>query len=303
MGPEPISFGASKSEKGEGGRPTLCPFLSSGPVGEYQRYGARKTELPIFKTVFTDLLCGLQLYSKFSHRKLGESRSLHGDLLFFLLRPWFSPWLLLGFGSPFFALLQEKNRTLCRPPPPPPPHERSKGEFLGQNPSFPPSFLLPTSASKKRISGKRKAGEQKRAACVCSGHLLRWVRSLTTYKTWWAVCFCRIWCFFFVLVGLRINESDLVGSFWAAFSFMGTRDRNKIRCFFPACIGDPFFPVSPSLSISNSIMWGSQKRMKLSFPLFPYFTSVKKEKDLFWIFAFCFFCPFLMRARILQLDN
>ncbi len=163
-------------KRGRGGGPTLNPFLLLGPVGEYQRCGARRTELPIFKTVF------IVVWPSFiQSRKLGESRSLHGDLLFFLLLPWFSPWLLLGFGSPFFALLQEKNRTLCRPPPPPPPpHERSKGEFLGQNPSFPPSFLLPTSASKKRISGKRKAGEQKRAACVCSGHLLWWVRSLTT---------------------------------------------------------------------------------------------------------------------------
>ncbi len=80
----------------------------------------------------------------------------------------------------------------------------------------------------------------------------------------------------------------------------------RFGVFFPACIGDPFFPVSPIawlFSTASSGMWGSQKRMKSSFPLFPYFTSVKKEKDLFWIFAFCFFCPFLMRARFLELDN
>ncbi len=93
------------------------------------------------------------------------------------------------------------------------------------------------------------------------------------------------------MVGLRINEGDLGGSFWAAFSFIATRDRNKIRWFFPACIGDLVFPVSPSLAISNSIKRhvGVPKEDEIEFSSFPLFYICEKGEGSFLDFRILLF--------------
>ena len=72
---------------------------------------------------------------------------------------------------------------------------------------------------------------------------------------------------------------------------MGTRDRNKIRCFFPACIGDPFFPVSPSLAISNSIKRhvGVPKEDEIEFSSFPLFYICEKGEGSFLDFRILLF--------------